>query len=148
MTADIFVPAVLFLCMIILHILRQKEIALPAEISTVKYEIGAASTLGTRTIQQDYFGVKENQGVMLMLLADGTGADGEVAAKLAIDTFRDLFEDSNATFKPQYFFRRAANAANKKIVNTLEERQGAIFLQRSWKLPRRSFPERRFNPCF
>ena len=111
-----------------MHILRQKEIALPAEISTVKYEIGAASTLGTRTIQQDYFGVKENQGVMLMLLADGTGADGEVAAKLAIDTFRDLFEDSNATFKPQYFFRRAANAANKKIVNTLEERQGETSL--------------------
>ena len=128
MTADIFVPAVLFLCMIILHILRQKEISAPEEISTVKYEIGAASTLGTRTIQQDYFGVKENQGAMLMLLADGTGDDGEVAAKLAIDTFRDLFEDSAAIFKPQYFFRRAANAANKRILNTLEERQGETSL--------------------
>lgn len=128
MTADIFVPAVLFLCMIILHVLRQKEIVAPLKIESVKYEIGAAATLGTRTIQQDYFGVKENQGAMLMLLADGTGADGEVAAKLAIDTFRDLFEDSTAAFKPQYFFRRAANAANKKIVNTLEERQGETSL--------------------
>ncbi len=123
MTADIIVPTILFLCMAVLHILRQKEIDSPSNFSA-EYEIGAASTLGTREIQQDYFGVKNNQGVLLMTLADGVGENGEIAAKLAIDTFRDLFEDRNAIHKPKYFFRRAANAANKKITNTLEERQG------------------------
>jgi serine/threonine protein phosphatase PrpC len=123
MTADIAVPAILFVSMMILHILRQKEIHLQP-ISQFKYEVGAASTFGTREIQQDYFGVKKNQNVLLMLLADGIGENGEIAAKLTVDTFRDLFEDKNAIHKPQYFFRRAANAANKKITNTLEERQG------------------------
>jgi len=89
-----------------------------------EYELGAASTLGTRTVQQDYFGVKNNNGVLLMLLADGIRDKGEIAAKLAVDTFRDLFDDSNAIYKPQYFFKRAANATQKKITNTLEERQG------------------------
>lgn len=124
MTADIAFPAVLFLCIVILHILRLKEIRPRSKFSVEKYEIGAASTFGTREIQQDYFGVKENQGVMLMLLADGIGTNGEFAAKLAVDTFRDLFEDENAIHKPQYFFQRAANAAHKKITNILEERQG------------------------
>jgi len=128
MTSDIFVPTILFLCMAILHILRQKEIHAKNNFSAAKYEIGAASTLGTREIQQDYFGVKENQEAILMLLADGTGTEGEIAAKLTIDTFRDLFNDTNAVEKPQYFFRRAANAANKKITNTLEERQGETSL--------------------
>ena len=128
MTADIFFPTILFLCMVILHFLRQKEIVSPAKFSAPKYEIGAASTFGTREIQQDYFGVKDNQGAMLMLLADGAGAEGATAAKLTVDTFRDLFDDTNAINKPQYFFRRAANAANKKITNTLEERQGETSL--------------------
>ncbi len=121
--ADILIPAFLFLCMAALHFLRKKEISTPKNFSA-EYEIGAASTFGTREIQQDYFGIKKNNGVLLMTLADGIGADGEFAAKLAVDTFRDLFEKENAIIKPQYFFKRAANAAHKKITNTLEERQG------------------------
>ena len=128
MTADIAIPAVLFLLMAVLHILRQRELRYWSKCADEDYELGAASTLGTREIQQDYFGVKRNQGVLLMLLADGIGADGELAAKLAVDTFRDLFNDHNAINQPQYFFRRAANVANKKITNTLEERQGETSL--------------------
>ncbi len=128
MSADIVVPAILFLCMLILHILRLKKLDPLAEFSGDEYELGAASTLGNRTIQQDYFGVKNNNGVLLMLLADGIRDNGEIAAKLAVDTFRDLFDDSNAIFKPQYFFKRAANATQKKINNTLEERQGETSL--------------------
>jgi len=128
MTADIAIPAVLFLLMAVLHILRQRELRYWSKFADEDYELGAASTLGTREIQQDYFGVKRNQGVLLMLLADGIGADGELAAKLAVDTFRDLFNDHNAINQPQYFFRRAANVANKKITNTLEERQGETSL--------------------
>ena len=122
MTADIFIPAILFLCIAILFFLRSREKA--AKVSKTEIEIGAASTLGTREIQQDYFGVKKNQESLLMLLADGIGADGEIAAKLA----GDLFEDKNAVNKPQYFFQRAANATQKKITNMLEERQGETSL--------------------
>lgn len=121
--ADIVISAILFGAMVILHILRLREVE---EIISVgkNYEIGAASTLGSNNVQQDYFGVKKNNGAILMLLADGAGQYGEFAAKMAIDTFKELFENENATLQPQYFFKRAANAANKKIINTLEERQG------------------------
>ena len=124
MSTDIIIPVMLFACMIILHIFRGRELNPLTKFSDDEYEIGAATTLGTRTIQQDYFGVKSNNGVLLMLLADGISANGEFAAKMAVDTFRDLFNDPNAIIKPQYFFRRAANAAHRKITNTLEERQG------------------------
>ena len=126
--ADIVVPAILLLCMAILHVLRMKSLDPLAKFSDDKYELGAASTLGNRTIQQDYFGVKSNNGVLLMLLADGIRDNGEIAAKLAVDIFRDLFDDSNAIYKPQYFFKRAANTAQRKITNTLEERQGETSL--------------------
>lgn len=124
MATDIVVPAILFVLMAVLHVLRQRELRTPTDFYSSDYEVGAASTFGTRDVQQDYYGVRQNQGVLLMLLADGAGANGEIAAKLAVDTYRDLFERTNAAKQPQYFFRRAANTANKNITNTLEERQG------------------------
>lgn len=123
--ADILIPAVLFLVMVGLHFLRQRELEFEPE---KIFEVGADSTFGTREVQQDYFGTKKIQSAMLMLLADGIGENGEVAAKLAVDTFRDLFNDIRAIDQPQYFFKRAANSANNKIVNTLEERQGETSL--------------------
>lgn len=124
MSIDIVVAALLLLCMVILHILRLRRLDPLKRFSGDEYELGAASTLGTRTIQQDYFGVQNNNGVLLMLMADGIRENGEIAAKLAVDTFKDLFDDQNAINKPQYFFKRAANSTQQKINNTLEERQG------------------------
>lgn len=123
MAADILISAIFFTAIVILHILRTRELTQNI-IAKNDYVIGAASTLGTREVQQDYFGVKKNNGAVLALLADGLGENGEFAAKLAIDTFRELFDSESAALQPQYFFKRAANAANKKIINTLEERQG------------------------
>lgn len=128
MTIDVAAPAILFVIMLVLHILRGKEYNPITKYVSDNYDLGAASTLGNREIQQDYFGAKKNHGVLLMLLADGIGANGEVAAKLAVDTFRDLFNDQNAINKPQYFFQRASNATQKKIMNMLEERQGETSL--------------------
>lgn len=125
MMIDYVLPAAIFFCMIILHVLRRKEIKIRGvKLINPKYSVGAATTLGTRISQQDYFGVKENSGAMLVVLADGSGEQGDVAAKISVDTFRDLFANKAAVDKPQYFFRRAANATNKKILNVLEERQG------------------------
>ena len=128
MLSDIVVPAILFLCIVVLHILRTKQLDPLKIFLGEEYELGAASTFGSRTIQQDYFGVKNNQGVLLMLLADGIRENGEIAAKLAVDTFRNLFDDTNVIKTPQYFFKRAANATQNKISNTLEERQGETSL--------------------
>lgn len=123
---DIAIPIALFLCMLILHILRRREINRSGVVTLLNPNcaLGAASTFGTCTVQQDYFGVKELNGALMILLADGVGQCGEIAAKLAVDTFRNLFINESIPDKPQYFFRRAANAANKNILNTLEERQG------------------------
>ena len=120
---DVLIPAVLCVVMIFLNFLRERE--LDKKIVPVKLPVlGSATTLGTRDVQQDYFSTKSLDNATLMLLADGQGENGDSAAKIAVDTFRDLFNDPNVTSKPQYYFKRAANAANKKITNTLEERQG------------------------
>lgn len=125
MMIDYVLPAAIFFCMIILHVLRRKELQIRGvKLINPKYSVGAATTLGTRISQQDYFGVKEISGAMLVVLADGSGEQGDIAAKISVDTFRDLFANKAAVDKPQYFFRRAANATNKKILNVLEERQG------------------------
>ena len=122
---DFVLPALIFFCMIILHVLRTREIRRQGvKLINPKYGVGAATTLGTRITQQDYFGVKELSGALLVMLADGSGEHGDIAAKISVDTFRDLFINKAAVDKPQYFFRRAAHAANKKILNVLEERQG------------------------
>ena len=119
--ADIGLPTILFSLIVLLYVLRWLEMRSRRR---REFEAGAASSFGTRTVQQDYFSVQKNHGALLMLLADGLGENGEIAAKLAVDTFRDLFTDRDAVDKPQYFFQRASNAAHKRIVNTLEERQG------------------------
>ena len=122
---DFVLPALIFFCMIILHVLRTRELRRQGvKLINPKYSVGAATTLGTRINQQDYFGVKELSGALLVMLADGSGEHGDIAAKISVDTFRDLFINKAAVDKPQYFFRRAAHATNKKILNVLEERQG------------------------
>ena len=125
--ADVFIPAVLCVIMIFFNFLRERE--LDKQIVPVKLpNLVTATTLGTRDVQQDYFSIKKLDSATLMLLADGQGENGDAAAKMAVDTFRDLFNDTNAINKPQYFFKRATNSANKKITNTLEERQGGTSL--------------------
>lgn len=122
---DFVLPALIFFCMIVLHVLRTRELRRQGvKLINPKYSVGAATTLGTRINQQDYFGVKELSGALLVMLADGSGEHGDIAAKISVDTFRDLFINKAAVDKPQYFFRRAAHATNKKILNVLEERQG------------------------
>ena len=123
MAADVFISVIFIVAMIVLHILRMRELTEKIDLQD-DVLIGAASILGTRQVQQDYFGVKKTKDAALVLLADGTGENGEYAAKMSVDTFRDLFDNESAIVQPQYFFKRAANATNKRIVNTLEERQG------------------------
>ena len=88
--------------------------------------IGSAETIGNREIQQDFSGSALGDDSTLLVIADGRGRDqgGKIAAKIAVDTCLDLYEEYNNMEKPQYYFRRAFNLANHKILEVLDERVG------------------------
>ena len=88
--------------------------------------IGSSMTIGERELQQDHLGSALGDEGAIMVLADGMGRreGGKIAARIAVDTFLDLYNEYQAFDKPQYYFRRAYQLANHKILNTLEERQG------------------------
>ena len=121
--SDLALLSILFAAIIILCTLRYRDARTSSNIIK-EYQIGSAMTIGNREVQQDCFGSKINKDSVLMVLADGIRQDGHIAAKLAVDTFENLFTDVHSIDKPQYFFKRAANAANHKIISVLEERQG------------------------
>ena len=90
--------------------------------------VGSAMTIGDRELQQDHLCSALGYEGALLVLADGKGRShgGKIAAKIACDTFLDLYSEYQSADKPQYYFRRAFNAANRKILNTLDERQGYV----------------------
>ena len=90
-------------------------------------ETGASKTIGDREVQEDEYGIAETEGGLMAVLADGMGKHygGKIASRTAVNVFRDLFEDRNAFYNPQYSFRRAFQAANREILNQLEENQGS-----------------------
>lgn len=88
-------------------------------------DVGGSMTIGGREVQEDCFGTLGTPSGLLAVLADGMGKayGGRIASKLAVDTFTDIFRDYNAFDNPQYFFRKAFNAANRAILRTLENDQ-------------------------
>lgn len=90
-------------------------------------EIGTSKTIGDREIQEDEFGVKESPEGTLAVLADGAGRayGGKIAARIAVQVFLDMFEDQNAFYNPQYYFRKSFQNANREILNQVEESQGS-----------------------
>ncbi|MCI8959391.1 MAG: SpoIIE family protein phosphatase [Lachnospiraceae bacterium] len=90
-------------------------------------ETGTSKTIGDREVQEDEFAIAETEEGLMAVLADGMGKHygGRIASRTAVDVFQDLFEDRNAFYNPQYSFRRAFQAANREILNQLEENQGS-----------------------
>lgn len=90
-------------------------------------EIGASKTIGSREVQEDEYGVTETGEGIMAVLADGMGKHygGKIASRTAVEVFKDLFEDKNAFYNPQYSFRKAFQGANQEILNQLEENQGS-----------------------
>lgn len=90
-------------------------------------EIGTSKTIGDREIQEDEFGVREAPEGTLAVLADGAGrgGGGKFAARTAVQVFLDMFEDKNAFYNPQYYFRKSFQGANREILNQVEEREGS-----------------------
>lgn len=96
------------------------------EIGDCGCEVGTSKTIGNRGIQEDEYGITESEEGTLAVLADGAGKEygGKAAAKLAVQVFLDMFEDRNAFYNPQYYFRKSFQGANREILNQIEEKQG------------------------
>lgn len=90
-------------------------------------ETGTSRTIGDREVQEDEYAIAETEEGLMAVLADGMGKHygGKIASRTAVNVFRDLFEDRNAFYNPQYSFRRAFQAANREILNQLDENQGS-----------------------
>lgn len=100
----------------------------PQESTPPPNPIGTAATIGQRQLQQDLTGSALGDEGGLLLLADGRGQAGKIAAKLAIDTCLDLYQECPVMDKPQYYFRKAFQAANHKILSVLEDGRGSTCL--------------------
>lgn len=88
---------------------------------------GKCMTIGDREVQEDNIGVFETQAGVLLVLADGMGRryGGKIAGRIAVETFGDLFKEYKAFENPRYYFRKAFNAANRAILNKVEDDRGS-----------------------
>lgn len=90
-------------------------------------EVGTSKTIGNREVQEDEYGITETEDGLMAVMADGMGKHfgGKIAARTAVQVFLDMFEDRNAFYNPQYFFRKGFHGANREILNQLDENQGS-----------------------
>lgn len=82
------------------------------------YQATQISRLGNRHNNQDRCLICENDGAVLLVVADGMGGHdrGELAAQTCIDTLRRQFLDRDPLGDPSQFLRDAFAAAHKTIV--------------------------------
>ncbi len=90
-------------------------------------ETGTSKTIGDREVQEDEYGVTESEEGTMAVLADGMGKHfgGKIAGRIAVQVFQDMFEDRNAFYNPQYYFRKAFQGSNREILKQLDENQGS-----------------------
>ncbi|EHI56973.1 PP2C family protein-serine/threonine phosphatase [Hungatella hathewayi] len=120
---------------------------------------GACKTIGSRQVQEDEYGVVESEDGTMAVLADGMGKQygGKIASRIAVESFQDLFQDANAFYNPQYYFRKAFHRANQEILNQLDDGRGsasvaAVLLKKQkiifclrWKCEDSGLSKRRLN---
>ena len=89
--------------------------------------IGKCMTIGDREVQEDTVEISVTSAGILAVLADGMGkcCGGKIAGRIAVETFVDFFQDYHACDNPKYFFRKAFNAANRAILNKIEDGRGS-----------------------
>lgn len=93
-----------------------------------RLDVGSCMTIGSREVQEDQLTSMQTDAGLMAVLADGAGKTygGRIAARTAVDTFRDIFGDYNAFNNPQYYFRKAFQCANREILKALgDENRGS-----------------------
>ena len=77
-------------------------------------------------MQEDEYGILETQVGVMAVLADGMGKHygGKIASRAAVEVFKDIFDDGNAFYNPQYYLRKAFQGANREILSLIEDGRG------------------------
>lgn len=123
------IPHVILICMVIcIGILLAWRITMRREGRYAGgYDTGMSMTIGDRELQEDCYAVEPGSEGVLAVLADGMGRQfgGKIAARIAVETFQKLFHSYNSFDNPNYYFNKAFFAANRNILNAVEESRGA-----------------------
>ena len=112
---SVFIVVFIILCLVIGR--DRNKTNKVSKIPTAPVEVGAAQYIGTREKQDDSFGIHTNGSGTFAIVADGIGGfmDGDVASRIAVDTFLEGFKAGNVSNNINFFFSSAAIAANEKI---------------------------------
>lgn len=80
-------------------------------------DIGTAQYIGTREKQDDSFDAFTNNVGTFAIVADGIGGfmDGDVASRIAVDTFMENYRCTDILNNINFFFNSSAVKANEKI---------------------------------
>lgn len=78
---------------------------------------GMAQYIGTREKQDDSFDSEKNGDITFAIVADGIGGfmDGDMASRIAVDTFMENYRNNEVRDNINYFFQSSAMSANEKI---------------------------------
>lgn len=89
-------------------------------------EIGNAQIIGTREKQDDSFATGIMPYGVMAIVADGIGGyiNGNLASKIAVETYLDEFERRNATDNISYYFQTSAVLSNSRIRDEFGEAKG------------------------
>lgn len=88
--------------------------------------IGNAQIIGTREKQDDSFATSIMPYGVMAIVADGIGGyiNGNLASKIAVETYLDEFERRNATDNISYYFQTSAVLSNGRIRDEFGEARG------------------------
>ena len=88
--------------------------------------IGNAQIIGTREKQDDSFATSIMPYGVMAIVADGIGGyiNGNLASKIAVETYLDEFERRDATDNISYYFQTSAVLSNGRIRDEFGEAKG------------------------
>ena len=111
---SVFILLLVILCLVVG---RDKKNKVHRSTRVAAVEIGAAQYIGTREKQDDSFDICANEKGVFAIVADGIGGfmDGDVASRIAVNTYIENYRLSNINDNINYFFNTSAIRANERI---------------------------------
>lgn len=121
--AFVVILMVLLICLLIKN---RKDNTLIKSGARVSLDIGNAQIIGTREKQDDSFAASFRPYGVLAIVADGIGGyiNGDVASKIAVETYMDEFEKRDVTENISYYFQKSAVLSNGRIRDEFGETKG------------------------
>lgn len=111
---SVFILLLVILCLVVG---QDKKNKVHRSTRVAAVEIGAAQYIGTREKQDDSFDICANEKGVFAIVADGIGGfmDGDVASRIAVNTYIENYQLSNINDNINYFFNTSAIRANERI---------------------------------